>query len=84
VPLYRGRRSRPSKGLVPLRKWSRLPAYFLPRCLVRHLAGRGSTIGVYGFLSRAHIEHAVAGDIAVAGRAADVEARMDARAVFHR
>jgi hypothetical protein len=34
-----------------------------------------NSIGVYGFLSRAHIEHALAGDIPVASRAADVEAR---------
>ena len=37
-----------------------------------------NSIGVYGFLSRAHIEHALAGDLAVAGKAADVEARLDA------
>ena len=37
-----------------------------------------NSIGVYGFLSRAHIEHALAGDLAVAGKAADAEARLDA------
>jgi hypothetical protein len=35
-----------------------------------------NSIGVYGYLSRAHIAHALAGDLAVAGRAADVEARL--------
>jgi hypothetical protein len=38
-----------------------------------------NSIGVYGFLSRAHIEHALAGDITVASRAADVEAHLDAK-----
>jgi hypothetical protein len=38
-----------------------------------------NSIGVYGFLSRAHIQHALAGDITVASRAADVEARLDAK-----
>jgi hypothetical protein len=31
-----------------------------------------NSIGVYGFLSRAHLEHALAGDLTVASRAADV------------
>jgi hypothetical protein len=35
-----------------------------------------NAIGVYGYLSRAHIAHALAGELAVAGRAADVEARL--------
>jgi len=35
-----------------------------------------NAIGIYGYLSRAHIAHALAGDLAVAGRAADVEARL--------
>jgi hypothetical protein len=35
-----------------------------------------NSIGIYGFLARAHIEHALAGDVAVAGRAANVEARL--------
>jgi hypothetical protein len=35
-----------------------------------------NSIGVYGYLSRAHIAHALAGDLAVAGKAADVEARL--------
>jgi hypothetical protein len=43
--------------------------------LVAVLMGLNS-IGVYGYLSRAHVEHALAGDLAVAGRAADVEARL--------
>src|SRR5262249_12434939 len=35
-----------------------------------------NAIGAYGFLAKAHIGHAVAGDVAVAGRAADTEARL--------
>jgi len=35
-----------------------------------------NSIGVYGFLSRAHIEHALAGDLTVANRMADVESRL--------
>src|SRR5215469_3940128 len=38
-----------------------------------------NSIGVYGFLSRAHIEHALAGDITVSSKAAAVEARLDAK-----
>jgi hypothetical protein len=38
-----------------------------------------NSIGVYGFLSRAHIEHALAGDLAVSGRAADVDAHLVAK-----
>jgi hypothetical protein len=38
-----------------------------------------NSIGVYGFLSRSHIEHALAGDLAVSGRAAGVDARLDAK-----
>jgi hypothetical protein len=38
-----------------------------------------NSIGVYGFLSRAHIEHALAGDLTVANRAAAVEARLEAK-----
>jgi hypothetical protein len=38
-----------------------------------------NSIGVYGFLSRVHIEHTLAGDLTVASRAADVDARMDAK-----
>jgi hypothetical protein len=34
---------------------------------------------VYGFLSRAHLEHTLAGNLVVAGRAADVDARLDAK-----
>jgi hypothetical protein len=36
-----------------------------------------NAIGAYGFLAKAHIGHAVAGDVAVAGRAADVDARLN-------
>jgi hypothetical protein len=43
--------------------------------LVAILMGLNS-IGVYGFLSRAHIEHALAGNLTVASRAADVDARL--------
>ena len=39
-----------------------------------------NSIGVYGFLSRAHIEHALAGDLSVASKAADVEARLGVQA----
>jgi hypothetical protein len=39
-----------------------------------------NSIGVYGFLSRAHIEHALAGDLTVASKAADVEARLAVQA----
>jgi hypothetical protein len=38
------------------------------------------SIGVYGFLSRAHIEHALAGDLAVASKAADVDAQITLQA----
>jgi hypothetical protein len=38
-----------------------------------------NSIGVYGFLSRAHIEHALAGDLTVANRAAAVDARLEAK-----
>jgi len=38
-----------------------------------------NSIGVYGFLSRAHIEHALAGSVSVANRAADVDARLEAK-----
>jgi hypothetical protein len=39
-----------------------------------------NSIGVYGFLSRAHIEHALARDLTVASRAADVDARLTVQA----
>ncbi len=39
-----------------------------------------NSIGVYGFLSRAHLEHALAGDLSVASRAAEVEARLSVQA----
>jgi len=35
-----------------------------------------NAIGAYGFLAKAHIGHAVAGDVAVTGRAADIDARI--------
>jgi len=35
-----------------------------------------NAIGCYGFLAKAHIGHQVEGDVAVAGRAADVEGRI--------
>jgi hypothetical protein len=47
--------------------------------LVAVLMGLNS-IGVYGFLNRAHIEHALAGDLAAASRAADVDARISVQA----
>ena len=39
-----------------------------------------NAIGAYGFLAKAHIGHAVSGDVAVAGRAADTEARISVQA----
>ena len=38
-----------------------------------------NSIGVYGFLSRAHIENALAGDITVTSRRAAVDARLEAK-----
>ena len=38
-----------------------------------------NSIGVYGFLSHAHIEHALAGDMTVASKVATVDARLDAK-----
>jgi hypothetical protein len=38
-----------------------------------------NSIGVYGFLSRAHIEHALAGDQRVANASATIDARLDAK-----
>jgi hypothetical protein len=35
-----------------------------------------NAIGAYGFLAKAHIGHAVAGDVAVTGRSADIDARL--------
>src|SRR5262249_7885511 len=35
-----------------------------------------NAIGAYGFLAKSHIGHAVDGDVAAAGRAADIEARL--------
>jgi hypothetical protein len=39
-----------------------------------------NAIGAYGFLAKAHIGHALAGDLAVSGRAADVDARLSVQA----
>jgi hypothetical protein len=39
-----------------------------------------NAIGAYGFLAKAHIGHAVGGETAVAGRAADVDARITVQA----
>jgi hypothetical protein len=39
-----------------------------------------NAVGAYGFLAKAHIGHAVAGDVAVAGRAAEVDARLAVQA----
>jgi hypothetical protein len=39
-----------------------------------------NAIGCFGYLSRAHIAQAVAGDIAVTGRSADIEARLNMQA----
>jgi hypothetical protein len=35
-----------------------------------------NAVGAHGFLAKAHIGHAVAGDVAVAGRAADVDGKI--------
>jgi hypothetical protein len=43
--------------------------------LVAVLMGLNS-VGAYGFLAKAHIGHQVEGDIAVASRSADVDARI--------
>jgi hypothetical protein len=39
-----------------------------------------NVVGAFGFLAKAHIANAVAGETAVAGRAADVEARLSVQA----
>jgi len=39
-----------------------------------------NSIGVYGFLAQAHIEHALSGSLATAARAADVEGRLEVQA----
>lgn len=39
-----------------------------------------NAIGCFGYLSRAHIASALAGDIAVAGRSADIDARLSMQA----
>jgi hypothetical protein len=39
-----------------------------------------NAIGAFGFLSKAHIGHAVGGDVAVASRVADVDARISVQA----
>jgi hypothetical protein len=41
-----------------------------------------NSIGVYGFLSRAHIEHALGGDLTVASKAADIDARLSVQAAI--
>jgi hypothetical protein len=38
-----------------------------------------SAVGAYGFLAKAHIGHAVEGDVAVAGKLADVDGRLEAQ-----
>jgi hypothetical protein len=40
-----------------------------------------NAIGAYGFLAKAHIGHAVVGDVGMVGRAADIEARLSVQAV---
>jgi hypothetical protein len=39
-----------------------------------------NAVGCYGFLAKAHIGYAVAGDVEVAGRSADVEGRISMQA----
>ena len=54
-------------------------AALLPRfvlvAMVDVLTGLNA-VGVFGFLTRAHLEHAVAIDLALAGRTADIEMRL--------
>jgi hypothetical protein len=38
-----------------------------------------NSIGVYGFLSRAHLEHPLAGDLTVVSKAADIDAHLEAK-----
>ncbi len=39
-----------------------------------------NAIGAYGFLAKVHIGHAVDGDVAAAGKAADIEAKISVQA----
>ena len=39
-----------------------------------------NVVGAFGFLAKAHIGHLVEGDVAVAGRAADIEGRISVQA----
>ena len=39
-----------------------------------------NAIGAYGFLAKAHIGHALAGDLAVSGRAAPIDAKISVQA----
>ena len=39
-----------------------------------------NAVGAYGFLSKAHIDHAVAGEVTTLARNADVEARLGVQA----
>jgi len=39
-----------------------------------------NSIGVYGFLSRAHIKHPLAGDVTVASKTAEIDARLSVQA----
>jgi len=40
-----------------------------------------NAVGAYGFLAKARIGHAVQGDVAAAGRAADIAAHLSVQAV---
>jgi len=55
------------------------PAPGAPARLLR-VPPRLNAIGAYGFLAKAHIGHALAGDLAVPARAADIEARISVQA----
>jgi hypothetical protein len=55
------------------------PAPGAPVRLLR-VPPRLNAIGAYGFLAKAHIGHALAGDLAVPARAADIEARISVQA----
>src|SRR6266436_10016406 len=58
---------------LPTLRWGPLKAALI--VLVAVLMGLNA-IGAYGFLAKAHIGHQVDGDVAVAGRVADVDARL--------
>jgi hypothetical protein len=58
---------------LPTLQWGPLKAALI--VLVAVLMGLNA-VGCYGFLAKAHVEHAVAGDVTAAGRFADIDARL--------